>query len=91
MKRSINPEDLCYSIGSLRIVVESLPRSTTYYVGELSKEPVDVIDVLAMLECLEEDGATIPFRVIGEKPFDSSVADMLFPIVRALILAADLN
>lgn len=92
MQRSINPEDICYSIESLRIVVEPMPNSCTYYVGSLSTGPVDLIDVIFALECIEEEGASLPFRVVsGEKHFGAEIAELMFPLVRALILAADVN
>lgn len=92
MQRSINPEDICYSIESLRIVVEPMPNSCTYYVGSLSTGPVDLIDVIFALECLEEDGAALPFRIVADdKHFPSEIAELVYPLVRALILAADVS
>lgn len=91
MQRSINPEDIFHSLSDIKIVIETMPESTTYYIGTQSSSPVDVIDVLFSLETIDDSGGHLPFRVVAGDgtPYDSRIADLLFPLVRALILASD--
>jgi hypothetical protein len=91
MKRSINPEDLCHSIGKLKIIIESMPNSITYYIGELGS-PVDVMDVDLVLECLVDECGELPFRMqANDRVFSSDVAQAVFPLIHALIINSELN